>query len=235
MGPIRVLVVDDHYFFRRGLVGYLAELEDFDVVGEAADGEEGLEKAKELLPDLIVMDIYMRGLEGLEATRRIKAAVPRAKVVILTISEEDHNVFEAIKAGAEGYIVKDVRPQELFDLLKRIAQGETLISPSTAAKILKEVVFGAPGRAPGEALVTARELEVLELVSQGRANKEIALALGLSEHTVKRHLEHILKKLHLRSRVAAALYAVKKGWIAPDAGEVSRGGEDTPPEGGEGA
>lgn len=140
-----------------------------------ADGEEGLEKAKELLPDLIVMDIYMWGLDGLEATRQIKAEVPRVKLVILTVFEEDHRPAEAHRPGV-------------------------LISLS-GRQVLKEVVFGAPGRAPGEALLTARERAVLELVAQSRTNKEIALALDLSKHTVKRHLEHILKRLHLRSHL----------------------------------
>lgn len=221
MDAIRILLADDHAIFRRGLATSLAEWKEFEVVGEAGDGTEAIEKAKEFMPDLILMDVYMPGCNGLEAARRIKEELPCVKVVMLTVSEDDQTVFEAIKSGAEGYVIKNVRAEELVGMLRGITRGEAPISRSTAGKILREFARRhARGAASGSA-ITLREQEVLDLVAKGHANKEIAGALHISENTVKKHLRNILEKLHLRNRVEAAIYALEKG-MAPGAASTAR-------------
>lgn len=213
---VRVLLVDDHAIFRKGLASLLTECGDFEVVAEAENGREAVEKAMELLPDVILMDIYMPEMDGLEAIRQIKEKMPSTKIVMLTVSEEDHILFEAIKGGAEGYLIKDVKPRELFEMLRGISRGEAPLSRSIATKILKGFAREAhrepvPSQGPS---VTPREREVLELVARGQANKEIAAILGISESTVKKHLRNILEKLHLQNRVEAAIYAFKKGLVS---------------------
>ena len=216
MNPIRVLLVDDHALFRRGIASILAAERGFEVVGEAANGLEALDRARELMPDVILMDIFMPGANGLEATRRIKAALPYVKIVMLTVSEEDQNLFEAIKSGAQGYLLKKIEPQELFAMLKGVVQGDAPISRAMAGKILGE--FGRQARRaaatplPGADL-SPREKEVLELVTQGKSNKEIAAALAIAENTVKNHLKNILEKLHLENRVQAATFALREGLV----------------------
>lgn len=220
--PIRVLLVDDHALFRRGIASMLAAERGFEVVGEAGDGLEAAERARELMPDVILMDIFMPGANGLEATRRIKETLPYAKIVILTVSEEDQNLFEAIKSGAQGYLLKKIEPQELFAMLKGVVQGDAPISRTMAGKILGEfarqarrtVVSPLPG-----ADLSPREKEVLELVTQGRSNKEIATALTIAENTVKNHLKNILEKLHLENRVQAATFALREGLIPKPSGK----------------
>ncbi len=219
---IRVLLVDDHAIFRKGLANVLVEGREFEVVAEAENGREAVEKARELLPDLVLMDAYMPHMNGLEATRQIKEEMPTTKIVMLTVSEEDHTLFEAIKVGAEGYLIKDVRPHELFQMLRDVFRGEAPLSRQVATKILKGFVRATdpklgPTRRPS---ITAREQEVLEQVARGQANKEIAAALGISESTVKKHLRNILEKLHLENRVEAAIYAFQKGLVS-----------ETPPSG----
>ncbi|MFQ5847237.1 MAG: response regulator [Candidatus Methylomirabilales bacterium] len=217
MERIRVLVVDDHALFRKGLVSMLRDQPDFEVVGEAPEGQAALAKAKELMPDVILMDIYMPGCGGLEATQQIKEALPYVKIVILTVSEEDQNLFSAIKSGAQGYLSKNIEPQQLFEMLRGVVKGEAPISRLTAAKILHEVARQAKqGREehPGEEL-SPREHEVLELLTKGSTNKEIAAALGISDNTVKNHLRNILDKLHLQNRVQAAAFALRKGLVPP--------------------
>ena len=212
MKPIRVLLADDHSLFRKGLASLLSSDKGFKVVGEAQDGTEALNKAKDLKPDLILMDVYMPGGNGLEATRQIKEALPSVKVVILTVSEEDKNLFEAIKCGAHGYLAKKIEPGELFEMLRGVSRGEAPISRSTAAKILKEFAEQASrGREePAEEKLSLKEREVLELVTRGLTNKEIGNKLGITENTVKNHLKNILDKLHLENRVQAATFALKK-------------------------
>lgn len=214
--PIRVLLVDDHVLFRRGLAGCLAEAGDFEVVGEAEDGQQAVELCKELMPDLILMDVLMPKCGGLEATRHIKEENPGVKIVMLTVSEEDHNVFEAIKNGAEGYLIKDVKPADLRRMLRGIWAGEAPISPCTATRILREFARRVRPEADGAPVgrLTPREREVLELVTAGQANKEIAAALCVSEHTVKKHMRNILEKLHLQNRVEVAVYALQQGMVA---------------------
>jgi DNA-binding NarL/FixJ family response regulator len=218
MEAMRVLLADDHALFRSGVAGLLRREADFEVVGEAEDGAEALERAKELMPDLILMDVYMPGMGGVEATRRIKAALPYVKIVMLTVSDDDKDVFEAIRAGAHGYLLKKIEPDAFFRTLRGVFRGEAPISRATATKILHEFARqNAQGtreaRSPGG--LSARELEVLELLTRGTTNKEIAAALGISSNTVKNHLKNILEKLHLENRVQAAAYALRGG-LTPD-------------------
>jgi DNA-binding NarL/FixJ family response regulator len=221
MNPIRVLLVDDHALFRRGIASIVAAERGFQVVGEAANGLEALDRARELMPDVILMDIFMPGANGLEATRWIKEALPYVKIVMLTVSEEDQNLFEAIKSGAQGYLLKKIEPQELFAMLKGVIQGDAPISRAMAGKILGEFARQARRAAatplPGADL-SPREKEVLELVTQGKSNKEIAAALAIAENTVKNHLKNILEKLHLENRVQAATFALREGLIPKPSG-----------------
>jgi DNA-binding NarL/FixJ family response regulator len=216
MNPIRVLLVDDHALFRKGIASILSAQGGFEVVGEASDGQVALERARELMPDVILMDIFMPAVNGLEATRRIKEALPYVKIVMLTVSEEDQNLFEAIKSGAQGYLLKKIEPQELFAMLKGVVQGDAPISRAMAGKILGEFTRQARRAAttplPGADL-SPREKEVLELVTQGKSNKEIAVALAIAENTVKNHLKNILEKLHLENRVQAATFALREGLV----------------------
>jgi DNA-binding NarL/FixJ family response regulator len=214
MEAMKVLLVDDHALFRSGIASLLGQQEDFEVIGEAGNGLEALEKAKELMPDLILMDIEMPECNGLEATRRIQEVLPYAKIVILTVSEEDHTLFEAIKAGAQGYLLKKIEPKELFDLLRGVSRGEAPISKATAAKILGEYAkqsHQTPSKRGLQETLTPREREVLERLTEGTTNKEIANALCISENTVKNHLRNILDKLHLQNRVQAVAYALREG------------------------
>ena len=216
MEPIRVLLVDDHLLFRRGLASLIDPLEDMEVVGEAGDGREALEKARELMPDLILMDIHMPGWDGLKATRQIKEEMPYVKIVMLTVSDDDKDLFEAIKQGAQGYLLKNLSPEELFELLRGVYRGEAPISHLTAARILDEFARLAQKETwvpiAGNN-ITPREKEVLQLVAQGATNKEIASQLFIAENTVKNHLRNILAKLHLGNRVQAAAYALREGLI----------------------
>ncbi len=214
--PIRVLLVDDHALFRKGIASILAAERGFEVVGEAGDGLEALERARELMPDVILMDIFMPGADGLDATRWIMEALPYVKIIMLTASEEDRNLYEAIKSGAQGYLLKKILPQELFAMLRGVMQGDAPISRATAAKILREFARQArqaPAATPAGVHLTPREKDVLELVTQGKSNKEIAAALAMTENTVKNHLKNILEKLHLENRVQAAAFAIREGLI----------------------
>ena len=209
-----MLIADDHALFRRGVASLLAAQSDFEVVGEAEDGLHALDMARELMPDLILMDISMPGVDGLEATRRIKAEMPYVRIVILTASDGDRHLFDAVKAGAQGYLLKKIEPQSLYSTLRGALHGEAAVSGIMAARLLEEFARQARqlGTAPSPAAsLTAREKEVLELVARGRSNKEIASALGNAENTVKNQLKNILEKLHLQNRVQAAMFAVREG------------------------
>jgi DNA-binding NarL/FixJ family response regulator len=209
--PQRLLLADDHALFREGLARLFAYEDDFDVVGDADSAPAAVEAARRLRPDLVLMDVDMpRGGGGIEATRRIKAELPATRVVMLTVHDDDETLFDAIKAGAQGYLVKSIRAAEMLELLRGMVRGEAPISRAMAGRILEEFRRGGRPDISAEpdpaASLTLREQEVLELVSQRYTNKEIAQRLVLSEYTVKNHLSNILSKLHLRSRAEAARY-----------------------------
>ena len=214
---LRILLVDDHVLFRKGLTALLGCRPDIQIVGEARDGLEAIDAAREFLPDVILMDVNMPRCDGLEATRRIKREMPHVKIVILTVSDDDQHLFEAIKSGAQGYLLKDLEPFQLYALLESISRGEAPLSGAIAAKILKE--FSRPSGAASQVAevideLTPRETQILQLVAEGKSNKDIADELVISENTVKIHIRNILEKLHLKNRIQAAVYAVSQGLIS---------------------
>ena len=204
---ISVVIADDHPFVRHGLRTYLETLDDIEVVGEAGDGAEAVELAARLVPDVVLMDLVMPELDGVEATRRIRESSPATKVIVLTSFDDDERVFPSVKAGAAGYLLKDVRPGDLAEAVRKASRGEALLAPSVAARLMQEVA-GARQAAGG---LTERELDVLRLLARGLSNKRIAAELVVSEKTVKTHVSNILAKLHLADRTQAALYAVREG------------------------
>ena len=211
---MRVILADDHALFRAGLASLLKAW-GMEVVGQAANGIEALELARRLRPELMLMDVGMSPCNGLEATRAIKAELPEVKIVIVTVSEDEQDLFEAIKSGAEGYLLKGMSEEEFGATLTRVTAGEPGLSPSLAVKILDE--FARLGREPAanpagpEDELTEREREVLRHVAEGETNREIASALFISENTVSFHMKHILTKLHLKNRAHAAAFAVRAG------------------------
>jgi len=217
--PIRVLIVDDHALFRRGLEMVLAEESDIELVGEASDGAEAVDKAGEALPDVVLMDIRMPRSSGIEACRAMKEETPSAKIVMLTISDEEEDLFEAIRAGASGYLLKDIPYDEVADVVRAVHGGQSLINPSMAAKLLTEFAALAKRdseertqRVPAPRL-TDREMEVLRLVARGMNNRDIAKELFISENTVKNHVRNILEKLQIHSRMEAVMVAVREKLI----------------------
>ncbi len=214
---MKIMVVDDHVLVRDGIVSLL-NAEGFDVVGEASNGLEAVERARELRPDLILMDITMPGVSGLEATRLIKTEMPQVTVVIVTVSDDEQDLLEAIKSGARGYLLKDLEPVEFFDSLRAIERGEAVIPRRLASHILEEFrALALQGAAEHlEETLTSREKEVLRLVAGGSTNKEVAETLCLSENTIKFHMRKILDKLHLRNRAQVAAWAAQHGLTARD-------------------
>ncbi|HSM26267.1 MAG TPA: response regulator transcription factor [Anaerolineaceae bacterium] len=213
---LKILLVDDHSLFRKGLASLLNEQPNIKVIGEANNGLDAIREAEILKPDLILMDIHMPKSNGLEATREIKQKFPDIKIVMLTASEDDQNLFEAMKIGAQGYLLKDLELHQLLDLLETISKGEAILSSTMATKIFKEFSRGGQEtQNPSEYVeeLTEREKTILIHIAEGLMNKEIADLLGISENTVKIHLRHILEKLHLRNRIQAAVYAVRQGLI----------------------
>ena len=213
-----VLIADDHVLFREGLRALISRWEDFQVAGEAADGEEALSIAEERRPDLVLMDISMPGMGGIEAARRIKGALPSVRVVVLTASEDQEDLFRALQAGADGYVLKDTPSRRLHDLLRGVLRDEAPLSAPMASLMLaqfKRHQDGAGSAEAPEARLTERERAVLELLAEGRTNAEIGQELHLSESTVKKHVHDMLEKLHLASRVEMALYASRSGLIKP--------------------
>lgn len=210
--PIQVLLADDHPLFREGLAGIINSQTDMKVVGEANDGLEACIKAQELKPDLILMDVQMPGMNGLEATRKIKQTLPNTVVVMLTVRDDDDKLFEALKNGAQGYLLKDIRSQILLDMLRGALRGEAALSPRLAGRVLNEFrrLKGGSIRQETEEELTEREHEVLSQISQGASDKEIAQALNISLNTVKTHVRNILAKLHVNSRREAAEAAKSK-------------------------
>ncbi|MEU9253243.1 response regulator transcription factor [Streptomyces sp. NPDC048270] len=208
---IRVLLVDDHQVVRRGLRTFLEVQADIDVVGEAADGEEGIARAEELRPDVILMDIKMPGTDGIEALRRLRELANPARVLIVTSFTEQRTVVPALRAGAAGYVYKDIDPDALAGAIRSVHAGHVLLQPEVAEVLLAQEDQGASAGRPGS--LTDREREVLGLVADGRSNREIARALVLSEKTVKTHVSNILMKLDLADRTQAALWAVRHGLV----------------------
>ncbi|HLO02862.1 MAG TPA: response regulator transcription factor [Symbiobacteriaceae bacterium] len=209
---IQVLLAEDERIFRKGVVASLAMAPEIKVVGEVETGLDALNAIPRLSPDLVLMDLNMPVMGGTEATRRIKAAHPDVKVVILTVSDLDQDLFEAIKAGADGYLLKKIGPEELANAVRQAFQGDSPLSPAIAGKVLKEFRQGhaSVGAPPAEPeVLTARELEVLQLATQGYAYKEIGTKLFVAESTVKNHMRHIMEKLQLRNRSEAVSYALR--------------------------
>ncbi|MGC9332734.1 MAG: response regulator, partial [Anaerolineae bacterium] len=201
--PIRVLLVDDHAILRKGIRALLSTESDIEVVGEASDGQEALARSAALQPDVILMDLVMPNMDGIEATRQVVGRQPDARVLVLTSFVADDKVFPAIKAGALGYILKDSGPNELVQAIRQVHRGEPTLEPEIARKVLFELAQ-PPKRPPTSEPLTARELEVLRLIAQGKSNREIAEELVLAELTVRTHVSNILGKLHLASRTQAA-------------------------------
>ncbi len=212
--PIRVLVVDDHALFRRGLEMVLEQEPDIEVVGEAGDGSQAVQKSIETAPDIVLMDVRMPRGSGIEACLAIKEAVPSAKIIMLTISDEELDLYEAIKAGATGYLLKEISIEEVASAIRAVQNGQSLISPSMASKLLTEFAIMVKRGDEKEQVptprLTDREMEVLRLVARGLNNRDIAKELFISENTVKNHVRNILEKLQLHSRMEAVVYVVRE-------------------------
>jgi len=211
--PIRILIVDDHSVVRQGLRMFLNLEDDFEIVGEAGNGAEALEKVAALQPDVVLMDLVMPVMDGVTATEKIRQAHPDTEVIALTSVLEDTSVVNAVRAGAIGYLLKDTEADELRKAIKAAAAGQVQLSPKAAERLIREI------RAPeSPEKLTERETEVLRLLARGKANKEIASELHISETTVKTHVSNIMMKLEVSSRTQAALYAVRIGLVSPDEG-----------------
>ncbi|MCZ2123461.1 MAG: response regulator transcription factor [Anaerolineales bacterium] len=214
MKPARILLADDHILFREGLAGIINAQADLQVIGEANDGLEALVKAQELKPDLILMDVQMPGMDGIEAVRQIKQALPEISIVMLTVRGDDEMLFEALKNGAQGYLLKEIRAQALLEMLRSALQGEAAVSPHLAGRVLAEFRRISVGAAPDkedEGSLTEREYQVLLQAANGSTDKEIAAELNISLNTVKTHIRNILSKLHVSTRREAARVAKAKG------------------------
>lgn len=209
METITVMLIDDHRVVRQGLRDFLELQGDIEVVGEAGSGEEGAQLAGQLLPDVVLMDLVMPGIDGVETTRRVKAASPSTKVIVLTSFVDDNKVFPAIKAGAISYLLKDISPEDLAHAIRAAQRNEAVLHPEVAAKLMQEFSTPRPAEAPVDQL-TPREMEVLRLIAKGKSNKEIADTLIVSEKTIKTHVSNILSKLHLADRTQVAIYALRK-------------------------
>jgi DNA-binding NarL/FixJ family response regulator len=218
---VRVLIVDDQGLVRAGFRMILEAEEDIEVVGEAADGLEAIDEASRLEPDVVLMDVRMPELDGIEATRRLLAnGAVNTKVVMLTTFDMDEYVYDALHAGASGFLLKDVPPEHLIDGIRSVASGDALLAPSITRRLIEEFVRSGPASTsppPGLDQLTARELEVLQLMARGLSNAEIAKELFVSETTVKTHVAHVLMKLDLRDRVQAVVLAYESGIVQPGA------------------
>lgn len=215
--PIRVLIVDDHAIVRKGIRALLAEIEGIEVVGEAGDGQEAVNQAEALRPDVILMDLVIPRMSGIDAIREITAHQAGARILVLTSFAANDKVFPAIKAGALGYLLKDSEPADLVQAIQQVHRGEPSLHPTIARKVLQELKH-LPKRTPAPDPLTARELEVLRLVARGLTNPEIAERLTVKEATVRSHVSNILSKLHLANRVQATLYALHEGLVSLEDG-----------------
>lgn len=211
--PTTVLIVDDHEVVREGVRALLEAQEEFQVVGEASSGKEAVILAAERDPDVVLMDLVMSGMDGVEATRRVKTTCPRSQVVILTSYHQDEHIFPALQAGAISYVLKDVRMEELSETIRRAARGEATLHPRIASRVIKEINGSSRGDPNPFTELTAREMEVLKLVANGLSNCMIASFLVISENTVKGHVSNILSKLQLSDRTQAAVYAWRQGIV----------------------
>jgi two-component system nitrate/nitrite response regulator NarL len=209
VAPVRIVVIDDHTLFRRGLIALLAREPGFAIVGEAADGFEGIRAVGAHRPDVVLLDLHMPGISGLDAIDAIRKEAPEARVVMLTVSEDADDLLAALRAGASGYLLKNIDSEFLVSAIRRAADGDAVVSPEMTGKLVQEVRTRAEP-AP-DAVLSAREREILTHVARGASNKEIARALDVAESTVKIHVQHILRKLNLGSRVQAAIWAVENG------------------------
>jgi DNA-binding NarL/FixJ family response regulator len=213
---VRVVLVDDQPLFRTAIASLINAQDDFTVIGEAENGLLGVEKVRELKPDLVVMDVEMPVMDGVEATRLLTEQMPQVKIVMLTVSDSEEHLFDAVRNGAHGYLLKDLRPDQLYDMLRAVMRGETPISPAVAGMLVSEMRSGSwtPVEAPSQQTgppITQRELEILQLVAEGLSNKQIGRRLSITEGTVKNHVHNALEKLHLDNRIQAASYIVRQG------------------------
>ncbi len=213
---ITVLIVDDHEVVRQGVRAYLEAQPDIEVVGEAASGDEAIDLAQEKIPDVVLMDLVMSGMDGVDATRRVKNISPRSQIVVLTSYHQDEYIFPALQAGAISYILKDVKMEELADAIRRAAIGEATIHPRVAARVIQEIRGSKKEEINPFTELTKRESEVIKLIAGGMSNSKIAEELVISENTVKGHVSNILSKLHLADRTQAAVYAWQKGIVRRD-------------------
>jgi DNA-binding NarL/FixJ family response regulator len=213
MDKITILICDDHTLFRRGIRKLLEDEEDLVVAGEAAAGVEALSLARELLPDVVLMDIQMPGMDGIEVTRRLIRELPHLGIIFVTMYEDDEFVFRGLRAGGRGYILKDADPETMLRAIRAVANGESLLGPTIALKVMRQ--FSAMESLPESVAgaLTPREVEVLKLIASGLSNKEIGLQLSISPKTVKNHTNNILSKLHLYDRTQATLYAIRSGLV----------------------
>jgi len=211
--PISVVLVDDHEIVRNGVRAYLETLADFHVVGEASSGEEAVDVVSDLIPDIVLLDLILPGIDGVETTRRIKKISPRTQVVVLTSYHEDVHIFPALKAGAISYILKDMKMDKLVEALRRAAQGEVTLHPRVAVRVLQNLRGENADAEPLFTELTERELDVLKLIANGMTNSQIAEKLVISENTVKGHVSNILSKLHVADRTQVAVYAWQKGIV----------------------
>ena len=210
---ISVLLVDDHAMVRQGVKAFLITQPDLSVVGEAGSGEEAVKLAAQLIPDVILMDLIMPNMDGVEATRRVKQVSPRSQIVVLTSYHEDEHIFPALKAGALSYILKDLSAEELASAVRKAAVGEAVLHPRVAARVIKELQGRRAESVNPFTELSERELEVLKLIADGMSNAEMATKLVLSEKTIKGHVSNILSKLHLADRTQAAVYAWREGVV----------------------
>jgi len=211
--PITVLLVDDHSMVRLGLRAYFGTLDDIEVVGEAATGAEAVALARQHAPDVVLMDLIMPGLDGVQATQQVKKASPRTQVIVLTSYHEDEHIFPAIRAGALSYVLKDIDPDDLAEAIRRAHAGEAVLHPRVAARMVQELHGMRAASVNPFSELTERELDVLRHVAAGQSNKEIAASLVISEKTVKSHISNILGKLHLADRTQAAVFAWQSGIV----------------------
>jgi NarL family two-component system response regulator LiaR len=211
--PITVLVVDDHAVVREGVRAFLATQPDLTVVGTAGSGAEALRLAAEHAPDVVLMDLVMPGLDGVETTRRLRQVTPRSQVLVLTSYDQDEHIFPAIRAGARSYLLKEVSSSELAEAIRKVAHGEAVLHPRVAARVIQELHGARRDQPNAFTELSERELDVLKLVAEGRNNADIAERLVISEKTVKSHVSNILDKLHLEDRTQAAVYAWREGVV----------------------